>query len=76
MSRKKPLIYWGKSRLVFSHNLNHDQFCNTVDIQVIVSGHIECIALLQLSNRKPNVKVKIDINLEDYYAIKRNNQRE
>ncbi len=46
MSIKKPLIYWGKSRLVFSHNLNHDQFCNTVDIQVIVSGHVETVVLM------------------------------
>ena len=45
-SRKKPLIYWSKSRLVFSHNLNHDQFCNTLDIQVIVSGHVETVVLM------------------------------
>lgn len=33
--------------------------------------HVEVVALLQLSNRKPDAKVIIDIDLEDYYAIKR-----
>lgn len=34
------------------------------------SSHVECIVLLQLSNRKPDAKIRIDINLEDYYRIK------
>ena len=37
-----------------------DQFCQTV--------HIETVCLL--SNRKPDTKVRIDVNLEDYYRIK------
>lgn len=32
--------------------------------------HIECVVLLQLSNRKPNAKFRMDVNLEDYYQIK------
>ncbi len=35
---------------------------------------IECVTLLQLSNRKPDAKVRIDIDLNDYYAIKRKNK--
>ncbi len=37
-----------------------DQFCQT--------GHIETVCLL--SNRKPDARVKIDVDLEDYYRIK------
>ena len=33
-----------------------------------VSGHIETVCLL--SNRKPDTKVRIDVDLEDYYRIK------
>ena len=41
------------------------------DIQTDVSSHIESIALLErVSNRKPDVKVHIDVDLEDYYRIK------
>lgn len=32
--------------------------------------HVECVTLLQKSNRKPNAKVRIDVKLEDYYKIK------
>ncbi len=37
-----------------------DQFCHT--------SHVETVCLL--SNRKPDTKVKIDVDLEDYYRIK------
>lgn len=37
-----------------------DQFCETV--------HVETVCLL--SNRKPDTKVRIDVDLEDYYRIK------
>jgi hypothetical protein len=71
MSRKKPLIYWGKSRLVFSHNLNHDQFCNTVDIQVIVSGHVETVCLLSnTQSKKKESYITLDVEMADYYRIK------
>ena len=33
-----------------------------------MSGHIETVCLL--SNRKPDTKVRIDVDLEDYYRIK------
>ena len=35
-----------------------------------MTKHIECIALLQLSNRKPDAKIRIDVDLTDYYRIK------
>ncbi len=35
-----------------------------------MTRHVECVALLQLSNRKPDAKVRIDVDLEDYYRIK------
>ena len=37
-----------------------DPFCQTV--------HVETVCLL--SNRKPDTKVRIDVDLEDYYRIK------
>ena len=37
-----------------------DQFCQTV--------HVETVCLL--SNRKPDTKVRVDVDLEDYYRIK------
>ncbi len=37
-----------------------DLFCNT--------RHVETVCLL--SNRKPDARVKIDVDLEDYYRIK------
>ena len=40
----------------------YDQFSHGV--------HVEVVTLLQLSNRKPDTKVRIDIDLNDYYAIK------
>ena len=44
-----------------------DMFPNTV--------HVEVVTLLQLSNRKPDAKIRIDVNLEDYYRIKDKKQR-
>ncbi len=32
------------------------------------TGHVETVCLL--SNRKPDTKVRIDVDLEDYYRIK------
>ena len=43
-----------------------DNFCH--------SNHVEVVTLLQLSNRKPDAKVRIDIDLNDYYAIKMKNK--
>ena len=31
---------------------------------------VECIALLQLSNRKADSYVKLNVKMEDYYRIK------
>ena len=44
-------------------------------INFIVSSGIEVVTLLQLSNRKPDAKIRIDIDLEDYYQIKDKKQR-
>ena len=33
-----------------------------------MTGHVETVCLL--SNRKPDTKVRVDVNLEDYYRIK------
>ena len=38
------------------------------DIKIDVSSHVETVCLL--SNRKPDARVKIDVDLEDYYRIK------
>ena len=75
MPIKKPLIYWGKSRLVFSHNLNHDQFCNTVDIQVIVSGHVEVVSLLQKMSNTRERTITLDVEMEDYYRLKNETEK-
>ena len=45
-----------------------DKFPHTGDIHTAVSGHVETVCLL--SNRKPDARVKIDVDLEDYYRIK------
>ena len=45
-----------------------DMFPHTGDIHNGVSGHVETVCLL--SNRKPDTKVRIDVDLEDYYRIK------
>lgn len=44
--------------------------CVRMLMRVKVSPHAEVVTLLQLSNRKPDAKIRIDINLEDYYRIK------
>ena len=38
------------------------------DIKMNVSSHVETVCLL--SNRKPDTKVRIDVDLEDHYRIK------
>ncbi len=38
------------------------------DVLPILSCHVETVCLL--SNRKPDTKVRIDVDLEDYYRIK------
>ena len=38
------------------------------DIKMNVSSHVETVCLL--SNRKPDTKVRVDVDLEDYYRIK------
>ena len=53
---------------IFPHTYPLDLFPCTVDIQAIVSTHVETVCLL--SNRKPDTKVRIDVDLEDYYRIK------
>lgn len=35
-----------------------------------VTSHVESIALLQKSNRKPDTYVKLNLDMEDYYRIK------
>ena len=45
-----------------------EMFPHTGDIHNGVSGHVETVCLL--SNRKPDARVKIDVDLEDYYRIK------
>lgn len=45
-----------------------EMFPHTDDIHSGVSGHVECVCLL--SNRKPDTRVKIGVDLEDYYRIK------
>lgn len=37
-------------------------------IKIISSCHVETVCLL--SNRKPDTKVRVDVDLEDYYRIK------
>lgn len=39
-----------------------------IDINPNLSNHTETVCLL--SNRKPDTKVRIDVDLEDYYRIK------
>ena len=37
-------------------------------VPMLVTTHVETVCLL--SNRKPDARVKIDVDLEDYYRIK------
>jgi len=39
-----------------------------VNMSLDNDNHVECVCLL--SNRKPDTKVRIDVDLEDYYRIK------
>ena len=48
---------------LFPHTPAYDLFPCTVDIQAIVSTHIETVCLL--SNRKPDTKIRIDEDLEE-----------
>lgn len=41
---------------------------NSMDISLDKGSHVETVCLL--SNRKPDTKVRIDVDLEDYYRIK------
>jgi len=64
----------------FGHtSKTHDKFGQTrkgnFDIHNVHSCHVEVVTLLQLSNRKPDAKIRIDIDLEDYYQIKDKKQR-
>ena len=38
------------------------------DIHSVFATHVETVCLL--NNRKPDARVKIDVDLEDYYRIK------
>ena len=38
------------------------------DVLYVLSCHVETVCLL--SNRKPDTKVRVDVDLEDYYRIK------
>lgn len=38
------------------------------DVLSVLSCHVETVCLL--SNRKPDTKVRVDVDLEDYYRIK------
>ena len=50
-----------------------DIFPHTDDIYTVVAGHVEsCVLLERVSNRKPDAKIRIDVDLEDYYRIKDN----
>ena len=39
-------------------------------IRLLKQNTVECVTLLQMSNRKPDAKVRIDVELEEYYRIK------
>ena len=64
----------GKSVDMFPHTDGIlDMFPHTGDIHTAVSGHVEsCVLLERVSNRKSDAKIRIDVNLEDYYRIKDN----
>ena len=48
----------------------NDKFLLTQDINSGVSGHVETVCLL--GKRKPDAKVKIGIDMDDYYRIREN----
>ena len=39
-------------------------------IRLLKQNTVECVTLLQMSNRKPDAKIRIDVDLEEYYRIK------
>lgn len=41
-------------------------------VPMLVTTHVECVTLLQKSNRKwrPDSYVKLSLDMEDYYRIK------
>jgi hypothetical protein len=45
-------------------------FHYTVDIQTIVSGHVETVVCLSNKNAKPKEHVEISVDADDYYRIK------
>lgn len=47
-----------------------DMFPSTTDINLINSTHVETVCLL--GKRKPDAKVKIGIDMDDYYRIREN----
>ena len=53
---------------IFPHTYPLDLFPCTVDIQAIVSTHVETVCLL--GKRKPDTTVKIGIDMEDYRRIR------
>ena len=46
----------------------NDKFPLTRDINSGVSGHVETVCLL--SKRKPDAKLKLSVDMDDYYRIK------
>ena len=46
----------------------NDKFPLTQDINSGVSGHVETVCLL--GKRKPDAKVKLSVDMDDYYRIK------
>ena len=59
---KRDLKYFITKKYQVIKAMPVDMFPFTEDVEVVT--------LLQLSNRKPDAKIRIDINLEDYYRIK------
>ena len=45
---------------------------NGLDMIPLIEGG-KVVTLLRLSNRKPDAKIRIDVNLEEYYRIKDGN---
>ena len=45
----------------------NDKFPLTQDINSGVSGHVETVCLL--GKRKPDAKVKLSVDMDDYYRI-------
>ena len=54
----------GQARICRQMRKTRFQICR----QIGATTHVETVCLL--SNRKPDARVKIDVDLEDYYRIK------